>query len=400
MRQPKNLFILLSFILLFLTAGCWDRKEIENVGIVLGLGIDKPIAEPKKERKEKTGVSKASKQNRIAMIHSIAIPKAFAAKEAGKVKNFSNVVNDGDVIFENIREMSTRTSRSPSYEHLKVIVISEDIARSIDLREIINFLMRNPETRRSIKVLISKGKSRDVYEPNPPIEGNPALKLNEMAEHTTKTLRMTPLITMGDMSEYLTAEMSFVVQRVISTKKETKIAGAAVVKGKSGKMIGWLGEEEAEGLNWLKGGKKISGLVKTRDQESGKWVVYETLGMESKIIPRIEGNKVSFTVKIETEGKLREDWMNPGNAFEESFVQKQERNIEKRIKEMAEQTINKTQKVFKVDVIGFGKKLRIASPQLWKKWKDNWEERFTIIPVNIQVKVKIREYGTRGTKSG
>lgn len=389
MRRAERWILIVSLLFLLPATGCWDRKEIESVGIVLGLGFDKPSSEPDK-----------AKQSQIAMIHSFAIPKAFAAKEAGKIKNFDNVVNEGDVIFDSIRELATRTSRSPSYEHLKVIVISEDIARTIDLNGIINFLMRNTETRRSINVMISKGKSRDVYEPIPPIEANPAMKLDEMAENTTKTLRMAPLMNLGILSQKLTAKSSFVLQRVSVTKKGTEIAGAAVVKGKSGVMIGWLDEDETEGLNWLKGGEKKSGIVKTKDQGSGKWIVYETRTMKSKIIPRIEGNNVSFTVNIETEGKLREDWFIPGNAFDQSFVRRLEQQFEKKIKEMAEQTLRKSQKELKADIAGFGKKLSIQSPWLWKTWKDDWEERFSAVPVDVQVKVNIREFGTRGTKAG
>ena len=51
------------------------------------------------------------------------------------------------------------------------------------------------------------------------------------------------------------------MQNVISMNGETKFAGAAVIKGKTKKLMGFLNEQELEGVVWING-KRDGGVVK------------------------------------------------------------------------------------------------------------------------------------------
>ena len=63
------------------------------------------------------------------------------------------------------------------------------------------------------------------------------------------------------------------------------------------------------------------------------------------------------------------------------------RNIVKN-KKAAEKALDKIQKDLKVDVIGFGKKL-----------KDDWDHQFRGMHVEVKVNLQIQEFGTKGTKN-
>ncbi|MED0675941.1 spore germination protein [Aneurinibacillus thermoaerophilus] len=398
MKKTKRTFMFSLLLSLIMITGCWDRVELEDIGIVLGVAIDESATKAAKKQEKEELKGQAKERKHILMVHHFIIPQEVEGKtRTGKNKPYSNVVNEGETIFEIVRELSTRVARPPNYEHLKVIVISEEIARSTDLRDIINFFLRNPESRRTIKMLIAKGKARETFEKKPPIMANPALKMAKMIENTKKTLRMAPEMTLGDMSEKLTSETSFVMQRVVTSKTGTKVAGATVINGKTHKMVGWLGEDEMEGLNWMSG-KGKAGIVKGTDQKTGKTMVYEVGKMRSRIKPKVQGNNISFTVDIETEGSLREDWLEPGNAFKENLIKRAEKAAEMEIKRLTQKALTKTQKKFKVDVAGFGKQLSIYYPKVWKEVKKDWDKHFSKIPVDINVKVQISEFGTRGTK--
>ncbi|MDR7001880.1 Ger(x)C family spore germination protein [Neobacillus niacini] len=392
MRITKKIGILFVIFSLIPLSGCWDRREIEDIGIVLGLGFDKPVKEIKKQE------HRSGKGQRVSMIHQFAIPKQSATnKEGGAQKDYLNLISEGDLVFDNLQDITMRMSRPPSYEHLKVIVISGDAARTNDLNNITNFLLRNTETRRTTRVVISKGKASEVFEKQD-IVTNPTLRLMESIKNYKKVMRMSTELKLGEMSGYLAAKRSFVVQRVTTSKKEMKISGAAVIKGNSGKMVGWLGEKEIEGLNWLKGDKGKRGIVEGVDPKSKEMFVYEFRKMKSKIKPKVTRGQISFTVDIETEGKLREDWVDPGNAFKTDFLKRVEQATEIAIKKAAKRALLKTQKELKEDVVGFDKRLSIEYPREWKMVKGNWSERFSEIPVNVKVRVKIREFGTKGTK--
>ncbi|WP_248925782.1 Ger(x)C family spore germination protein [Paenibacillus hamazuiensis] len=382
MQKGKRWLAAIAFAALLVLTGCWDRKEIEELGIVLGVGFDK-------------------KDKQIASLHCFALPKASSEKGAVKTGNFANVHSVGDLVFDNVRTLTKGSVRYPTYEHLKIIVISEELARTVDLKNMIDFLLRNPEARRSTKVIISKGKASDMFKEAAPLEPIPALKLSELADTAIRSADMAPRMILGELSAKLTSKTSFIVQETeMVPNVGARITGAAVIKGDTGKMIGSLSEKETEGLGFiLEENKKNSGIVKVPGQEGGKPFVYEFRKVRSSIVPVVSGDQISFTLSIESEGKLREDWRIPGNAFDNHFIKQSEKATEETIKQLTEAAIHKTQKEFNVDVVGFGKKLSIHSPKLWKDMKENWETSFSAMPVDIQVRVKIRDYGNRGSKA-
>ncbi|SDC55736.1 spore germination protein [Paenibacillus sp. UNCCL117] len=391
MKACGTLRIAIALTSLMILNGCWDRVEIEDVGITLGIGFDMPDKNTMPSDKEK---------QLISMTHHFAIPEQFSSKGGTTAKkSYTNLASTGEQVLENVSEISMRLSRTPSYEHLRVIVINENVAKTIALKNIINFLLRNSETRRSMPVLISQGPTIQVFEKEA-IATNPAVKLRGMTENFRKTLSIPPSLKLGDLSEKLTGKKSFVIQKVVTTATESKLSGAAVVKGETGKMAGWLSEEETTGLNLLYPDHQRRGVIKGIDKRSGGPLVFEVHHLNRKITPRLFEDRVDFEVELNVVGRLREDWVFPGNAFDQEFVARSESAIKQSIERLINKALSKTQKTFKVDVAGFGKRLQIKNPKLWSKLKDNWDDRFTQSVINVKVVVKIIEFGTTATKKG
>ncbi|NEN81304.1 Ger(x)C family spore germination protein [Paenibacillus elgii] len=399
MRTARGLRVLSASLFLLSMTGCWDRVEIEDVGIVLGIGFDKSAKEITNQGNARPE-GKQEKSRQISMTHHFAVPKQFAAKEkATAQKDYINVVSEGSLVFDIINGLSTRLSRKPSYEHLRIILISEEVARSFDLRNIINFLLRNPEARRSIRVLICEGNTRTAFEKKG-IVTNPALKLRGMTDGYRTTLRMPSIMKLGEMSENLTKKSNFVIQWLSTAREETKVSGAAVIRGKDARMAGWLDEEETVGLNWLKEQKQRTGIIEGTDPKGGGKIVYEVRKIKRTIKPKHKDGRISFDVEIKTEGRLREDWVASDDAFKEEFIARAERAAEASIKTSMNKALVKMQKKLRLDVAGFGKRVQIEYPQVWGKVKENWDSTFSEAPVEVQVKARIVEFGTRGSKGG
>lgn len=399
MRTARSLRVLSASLFLLSMTGCWDRVEIEDVGIVLGIGFDKSAKEITNQGNARPE-GKQEKSRQISMTHHFAVPKQFAAKEkATAQKDYINVVSEGSLVFDIINGLSTRLSRKPSYEHLRIILISEEVARSFDLRNIINFLLRNPEARRSIRVLICEGNTRTAFEKKG-IVTNPALKLRGMTDGYRTTLRMPSIMKLGEMSENLTKKSNFVIQWLSTAREETKVSGAAVIRGKDARMAGWLDEEETVGLNWLKEQKQRTGIIEGTDPKGGGKIVYEVRKIKRTIKPKHKDGRISFDVEIKTEGRLREDWIASDDAFKEEFIARAERAAEASIKTSMNKALVKMQKKLRLDAAGFGKRVQIEYPQVWRKVKENWDSTFSEAQVKVQVKARIVEFGTRGSKGG
>jgi spore germination protein len=176
---------------------------------------------------------------------------------------------------------------------------------------------------------------------------------------------------------------------------DVKFAGAAVIDGKTHKMTGTLNEEELEGVTWITG-KGKGGVVKSFDEETGQLIVYEIESMKSTIIPRVNGNNISFDVNIESEGRLSETWVDLGNTFKNEFLKKAEKSSEKEVERLVRSVVEKMQKEYQVDVAGFGNRLRIEKPKVWQKVKKDWDQTFSETLINYNIKLTIKDYGTSG----
>ncbi|MED0896733.1 Ger(x)C family spore germination C-terminal domain-containing protein, partial [Aneurinibacillus migulanus] len=185
---------------------------------------------------------------------------------------------------------------------------------------------------------------------------------------------------------------SFLLQNVVAANGEVKFAGAAVIKGKIKKLGGFFNEIEVEGLTWIIG-KGKGGVVKSFDKQTGQLLIYEVESMKSRITPHINGKNISFNVKIESEGRLSENWITSGNAFENKFLKRVEKNTEKEIKRLVKNVVEKMQEEYEADVVGFGNRLKMENPKVWEKVKKNWDQTFSKVPITYNIEVTIKDYG-------
>lgn len=126
--------------------------------------------------------------------------------------------------------------------------------------------------------------------------------------------------------------------------------------------------------------------------------IFCTRTIKSKITPHVNGNKISFDVNIESEGRLSEDWNKSGRDFGNEFLKREEKVVEKEVKHLVHHVIEKMQKKYQVDIADFGNQLRIKDPRTWEKVKKDWDQTFSKVPIKYHVNVTIQDYGASNLK--
>nr|WP_312886462.1 Ger(x)C family spore germination protein [Paenibacillus foliorum] len=395
--NKRLLLIPLAASLLLCLTGCWSSNEIEELSVFVGVALDKGKELKVEKDLNKQGHGSAEK-NLITSTVQIVNPQAAAPvsghEGTAKQEKYTNLSEKGDSAFEMIRELSLRTDRPLIGHHLKVVVIGEELARAQSLEKLLDFFIRDNDIRPSCIALISTGLARDTLESKGAAE-IPSFRLFGMIDNQYRTTRILPPMSFARLQGKMQSGSSFLVQNVTSTDKEVKFAGAAIIQGKTKKLLGFLNEEELEGITWITG-KGKGGLVKSYDEKTGQLITYEILGMTSRITPHIEGNDISFHVNIESDGRLMESSLDSGNPFKEEFLKKAEKISEAQVKQLMNHVLKKMQGEYQVDVAGFGNRLRIDHPKVWKQVKDNWDQTFSEAPVTIDVKLSIKEFGASG----
>lgn len=387
----------LGISLLFLS-GCWSRREIEDLGITVGMALDKGDA-TQVEQKLKEHGGGYPKKDLITVTYQVVNPQAVGGEGKGgasQQRHYTNISETGDSMLQITREFSLRRDQPIFGGHFKIMVIGEDLARTMPLQQYLDFFIRDNAFRPSALVFISKGRASKTLELKDPLQ-IPSFNLLGITDNEDRTNRLLPPMPLIKLIGKMHSESSFLLQNVISADKETKFAGAGVIQGKSNKLVGFLNEVELEGLNWITG-KGKGGVVKGFDKETGQLLVYEIASMNSKIEPHVKGKDIFFEVKIESKGNLSEHWMIKDRAFENEFLKRVEKVTETEVKRLVQKTLTKIQKNYQADVAGFGDQLRIKYPKVWEKVKKDWDITFSKVPVRFSVDVTIKEYGTTGSK--
>ncbi|MEH7479614.1 Ger(x)C family spore germination protein [Neobacillus drentensis] len=394
----RFLLVSLSVLSLFSLTGCWSSHEIEELSLGVGVAFDigKKSTIEKKINEQDEGYSK---KDQITTTYQLITPQLASSmsKEGGsQQQSYLNISETGDSILQEVRELSLRTDLPFNASHMKVIVIGDKLARSYSLDRLLDQYLRDNDFRPSCLMFISKGRASNTLVSKKAGEV-PAFRLFGIVDNAYRTTRILPSISIIKLDGKLKSGSSFLLQNVISENGEVKFAGAAVIKGKTKKLRGFLNEEELEGITWITG-KGKGGLVKSFDKQSSGLIVYEIESMKSKITSHVKGNNLSFDVNIESEGRLSEDWVVSGNSFDNTFLKRAEESTEKEVKRLVVQSIKKTQKEYRVDVAGFGNRLRIEHPKVWEKVKKDWDQTFSEIPIYYNVKITIKDYGASGHK--
>lgn len=372
--------VVINVLFLFLLSGCWSSRPIEDLNIIVGSALDR------------------DDDGRIKSTLQYAVPEAMTAKTSGAnpSKPYINVVGEGISLEPTGWETTLSREGYIFGAHQKTVVISEELARTIKLRELTDLYFRDIDIRGSTLIFIAKGKASQSLETNEP-NIIPAMRLSEIANQqlTSEVVSKTALIKIGGL---MNSGSSFLLQLLEPTDKGPRFSGGAIFNGKTNKMIGTIEPIEVEGINWITAQGK-GGAVKGFVKKSTGPIWFQNESIKSKITPHIKGDKISFDVKIESEGRVAEYW-NPKlrPLFDEKNVTIIEKNTEKVVKSMVEHVTKKLQNEFKTDIAGFGNAVRIQEPEKWNKLKNNWDESFSKAKIKYDVSITIRDYGMIGKK--
>jgi len=164
----KKILILL-FIPLFL-GGCYDYKELNDLAIVNGVGIDY-----EDEEYEVTFEIISTKKE---------------GESSGSTKAYT-VNGTGSTIAEAFKDTGTKLDKIASFDHIDIIVISEDIARE-HLEDISDYLLRNVKFRNEFyTVIASDASAKEIFETTS--EEFPIVSsfLADLLEHNNASLSST-----------------------------------------------------------------------------------------------------------------------------------------------------------------------------------------------------------------
>jgi spore germination protein KC len=160
--------ILCIVIVCFLT-GCWDRNELEDKAYVIGLGLD---------------LSKYEGQMKVTML--IANPEVGSTQGGGgSIEKPREVITFDNYDFITAKGVGNAViSRDISYELLKIIIVSEEFAKSARFLPTLYDAIKDKQIRSDTYLAVSKDKPAKYFLNNhPKMETRPHKYFQFMITH-------------------------------------------------------------------------------------------------------------------------------------------------------------------------------------------------------------------------
>ena len=362
----------------FLLTGCWDRIEINDRAIVLGMAIDR------------------DERGQFLVTLSVADPARFprpgqqGGSQVGQ-KPVNYVQGQGRTLADALSLIQEVEPRRFFYSHLKSVLIGEEAARR-GIGPLLDFLARDAQPRLELLVAVTPGKAGPVLmAASPPLESLPADALRELIQ-----LRLGVVVPLhrvlralyepGEEPVLPRVELYPVVNDGTPVQG-WRINGAGVFQGD--RLVGWLDYGQVRGLMWLRG--EIQRGTLTVDMQGGA-VSLRLLRADTHLRPLVEGDRVVMEVRIRTEDDLVD---NPEGieVTSPAAIRQIERLAAQEIVERAEGARRVVQQRLRADVLGFGAVLRRQAPAAWAQLGPSWSEVFPRVEVRYDVEVFVRRPG-------
>ena len=392
MLSGRQVSILLLVCLLLSLSGCWSRREIETLGFVMAMGIDK-----------------AQEEGKLQLTMLVAKPFALGGGEKSNPQEAAVWIfsSTGDTVFEAIRNGNSQSPRRLFFAHNRWVLFGEELARE-GIQQALDFWSRDGESRRTVHVAVAKGttasqmlQTRFELERQPSEGARGILNIAAMALSTVVTVRLneflqslespgvSPVASRADIvprpkDPDVRGE---VVEEVIGSS--ARITGAAVFKREH--LVGWLDQSETRGLNWVRSEVRSALLVIEDPGNPGQRIGIEiTRARGQSSVEHVDGRFVA-RIKVEAEGHLGDT-----TAFvepETDIWELLEKRMAQAIREDIYAAVSKGQKL-QTDFFGFGSYLYRSNPRLWSQVEDEWQDLiFPTMAVEIDVRSQLRRTG-------
>lgn len=395
--------LLLSSILL---SGCWDRVEIDERAVVLGVSIDTASEEEEEVESEVTHVQGSLPAPGKDMVHvaiQIALPGRIPlgpGEGGGASGNPEQTLWVVDVFGHSIDDafmnLQQQVSSKLFFGHLRVIVISEEVAKR-GLANINDFFRRNSEVRRMAWLMVSKGKAIELMKASPKLERIPTLYLMSTLD---EGIRMGKFpkdyigIFWSNMSKK--GQEGFLPYVELKKSDNVEIKGLAYFKGQ--KMVGTTKPLEIAGYLGLRGVNPAGYRAVIKLDSPTGTVITNVAHRSSKIKVSINSGTPHFVIDVMLEVNVEEviggeslSLDNPG-----ILTQIEQKQGEASVK-FYENIIRKTQEK-KSDIFGFGEYVRAKEPGYWMRQigtKEKWERMYPDATFEVHVVTKIRRIGMK-----
>ncbi|MCW3794117.1 Ger(x)C family spore germination protein [Paenibacillus sp. LS1] len=374
--------VLMLLLCTLFIAGCWDRKEINDIAFVIGIAIDKE------------GENYRSSLQIALPGQSGASGSTGGGGGTSGDKSWFMLSNTAKTLRGTTLEGQKALSRKIYYAHRRTMLIGEDLARD-GVASMLDLFTRYPLNRFSALPVVTKGEAYAVMDTDAPIEKFPSEMVRELCflnmrnPRSLKTFIDSILSDGVDPFLPVASKVENVPKNWKDAKTNIKLDGLAVFK--KDKLVGMIDKAPADALILAMGEANAPEVMVKAPRGEGD-IFIKLNENNSSLHPTVKDDKVTVTVQLYAKGVVVDNESNYGDLREKEILELNDA-IHKKIKEDIVEGVRLIQQKYHADILGIGRSIHQHLPKEWDKMKDRWDDIYPDVEVNVIPHVIIENVG-------
>ena len=356
----KRIIIIIS--ILFFITGCYNQEELNDLAIISAIDISK------------------SKKNYNITLQIINSSKKDTNKSINNTE-FIIYEGTGKSINGAVENISNKIPQKLYESQIQILTIDENIAKN-NIKEVLDFFIRNNNTQNEFYVLISKREKNNLSIINKFYSKD----IINTLKISNKYSGISPLITLNDLIEkYQNKNTEIILPIAESNKendKEINIKSSAIFK--NNKLINTLNKNDTIIYNLIT--NKINNNLNTTKCNNNKYIINQLIKPKAKWKLNKKTKKIEIT--ITGTALIRENNCNLKLNSKDN-IPKIEKKLNSNIKKLTKHSINKIIKTYNSDIYGFKDYIYRHHPKYYEKNIRNKTNYLKSIKISIDSKIKI-----------
>lgn len=385
MKRIKFLILLLPLL-----SGCYNYRELNDLGITTAVSID-------------------YKDNNFYVIAEVINPIKQQDASSSNNSPFVNYNSSSSSLQDAFRKVVLESPRQLYAAQLEIIVLSEEVVNN-HLEEVLEYFARDPEARTEIKIIVAKTEdSTKAITLQTLLTSLSSSNIINSLDLQSKVLGMSYPVTLNELLnmyidpylEVVLPSMTLYGNYEIGDEKENittsspkaivKIDGSTITK--DNKILGYLDLEESKILNLING--KLKETIIKMNYYDG-YIIFEPNRIKVSRELDIKNNIIK--INISGYSKTKEIQSNI-NVKDPKEVEKLNKALNMELEKKITDTFNSIREKYGTDVFGFQELYYRTNYKYFKENCTNWYE--DIYPkIKLEVKANVRLYEKGNTLGG
>ena len=385
MKRIKFLILLLPLL-----SGCYNYRELNELGITTAVSID-------------------YKDNNFYVIAEVINPIKQQDASSSNNSPFINYNSSSSSLQDAFRKVVLESPRQLYAAQLEIIVLSEEVVNN-HLEEVLEYFARDPESRTEIKIIVAKTEdSTKAITLQTLLTSLSSSNIINSLDLQSKVLGMAYPVTLNELLnmyidpylEVVLPSMTLYGNYEIGDEKENittsspkaivKIDGSTITK--DNKILGYLDLEESKILNLING--KLKETIIKMNYYDG-YIIFEPNRIKVSRELDIKNNIIK--INISGYSKTKEIQSNI-DLKDPKEVEKLNKALNMELEKKITDTFNSIREKYGTDVFGFQELYYRTNYKYFKENCTNWYEN--IYPkIKLEVKANVRLYEKGSTLGG